>query len=161
MTKKKVLGVPFPIVAILLTIVLVGTVTAAILVTKTVPGTITIKAHGDIELFEDSACTIPLTELAPFELFRGDPMDGDNYLEFYVKNVGDEDVWCYVESSDLPTGVTLEFCSVGSIGPGIENAELVTTTKRAKFTIVADETAPRGTFSWTLDVIGCDADPSP
>ena len=62
-----------------------------------------IVAFNNIQVYSDSACTVVLTALAwPQTMNRN-----TNYTQnLWIKNLGDEGVWCSWNSTGLPTGCT-------------------------------------------------------
>jgi hypothetical protein len=102
--KKKFLGIPLPVIAIFLAIVLVGgAAIAAFLWNKSVPCTVTI-IGADIEAYEDSGCTIELTALDYGDLRAGEQTDP---LSFYIKNIGDDPLYVAIATENLDSLLTL------------------------------------------------------
>lgn len=87
MKHKRFLGIPIPVVAVTLAILLVGGgVLAAFFMQRDIPTTISIVGVDEAEVYQDSECTILLTDLA-----FGDIMPGETTgtMTFYVKNNSD------------------------------------------------------------------------
>lgn len=96
--KRRFLGVPLPIIAIILAVVLVsGAVWAAFLWTASIPSTIQILG-GEVKAFQDEACTIELQELDFGQIRAGETT---NTITFYLKNTGDDPSYCAMAQSNL------------------------------------------------------------
>lgn len=102
MKGKRFLGIPVSIIAIVLAVMVVaGGVYAAIVITKDIPATVTIKGYG-LEVYADQACTIPLTSLS-YTL----PADASatNKCDIWCKNTGTDNLWVGVASTSI-SGLT-------------------------------------------------------
>ena len=76
------------LILLLIIALLCAVVFAVLYTTRIVDFQASIKTYGDIELFEDSACTIPLTS---FDFGEYEPNATSNELRakpFYIKNIG-------------------------------------------------------------------------
>lgn len=124
-----------------------GSVLAAILVTKTVPGTVRVMAVHDLTLWANSACTTPLTEVDYGDVAMSGGTSGVN---FYIRNDSDEAL--YVRgSSDLPGSKgTLDFQGLntgGLVQPGLK------VTASTMLTLLPN---PQGDINFTITIHGQD-----
>ena len=109
---KRFLGIPIPIIAIVLALVLVGGgVLAAFFWTKSVPSTVTILG-GEVQAFTTEACDTPLTALA-FSGIR--PGETTTPVSFWIKNIGDDPAYCALAQSGLDIKLTLNHTTLGVV----------------------------------------------
>jgi hypothetical protein len=95
---KRFLGVPVSIIAVVLAVLLVGGgVLAAFFWTRSIPSTVKI-IGGEVEAYENEACTIPLTALDYGEIRAGQTTDP---VTFWLKNIGDDPVYCAIAQDEL------------------------------------------------------------
>ena len=95
MKGKKFLGMP---VSVILALALTaGAVLAAFLWSQSVPSTVKI-IGSEVVAYEDEACTVELTAL-DFGEIRGGETTGQ--VEFWLKNQGDDPVYCALAEDDL------------------------------------------------------------
>lgn len=98
MKRKRWLGIPIPVIAVGLSILLVTTgALAAFLWSMTVPSTVKI-IGGEVLAFEDEACTIPLVDL-DFGTIRADETTAS--IAFWIANIGDDPVYVAIAQADL------------------------------------------------------------
>ena len=119
---------------LLLIAVLVPTGFAIAGMVKTVPMT-AIVTNGDVQVFSDSDCTIPLDSIALGEISAG----STSSKTVYVKNAGNRRINVNVSLSGAPTHFTLQPVSQMSVDGG--GSVLVTLT----FAAAID--SPAGTIS--------------
>jgi hypothetical protein len=111
--KRRFLGIPVPIIAIGLAILLIGgAALAAFLWQKQVPSTVKI-IGAEVEAYQDEACTIPLTALDFGEMRAGETTDP---VSFYLKNIGDDPVYCALAENNLDALLAL-FEGDGNVVP--------------------------------------------
>jgi len=102
--KSKWLGIPIPLIALLLVLTMVGGgVLGAFLFNQSIPSNIVILG-GDVQAFSDVACTVPLTTLT-FDPIRAGQTSPEK--TFWVKNTGEDPVFCALAQSTLTVGLTL------------------------------------------------------
>jgi len=115
MKGKKFLGLPVSVIAIVLAVLVASVgVFAGIKATQEVPATVSIRAQYGLELYEDEACTIPLTSL---DFIAGKPTSGNfdtGMVNYFVKNVGANTVQL-TSSCDVSSilGATYAFAADG------------------------------------------------
>jgi hypothetical protein len=102
--KKRFLGIPIPIIAVILALTLVaGGVLAAWYFTKEIPGQIQI-IGAECGVYQDEGCTIPLDALDFGEMRAGDTSDP---IPAYIKALGEDPIYLALMESGLDPLLTL------------------------------------------------------
>lgn len=95
---KKFLGIPMPIVAVMLSILLAGGALAGIILTRDIPSRVSIVVPYEMTVWEDEACTIELVELDFGKVYANGDTDP---LTFYLLNEGDKDFYIAISQLGL------------------------------------------------------------
>lgn len=111
MKNKKLLGVPFPIIAWILALSLVVVGAGIFFWQRQVPSTVHI-IGGEVEAYQDEACTIPLVDL-DFGDLRGGETTGNQ--TFWIKNTGDDTLYVALSQENLDPLLTLYHEDEGAI----------------------------------------------
>jgi hypothetical protein len=102
--KKRFLGIPVPIIAVILALTLVaGGVLAAWYFTKEIPGQIQI-IGAECGVYQDEGCTVPLEALDFGSMRAGDTSDP---IPAYIKALGEDPIYLALMESGLDPLLTL------------------------------------------------------
>jgi hypothetical protein len=97
--KKRFLGLPVPIIAVILAVVVASAgVFAGIMLTREIPSHVSIVVPYGLSVWEDEDCTIELTELDFGDIEANGESD---YVSFYLKNEGENDSYIAMSQSGL------------------------------------------------------------
>lgn len=141
--KGKLLGIPIPVIAVILVVlVFAGVVFASQLFTKNIGGTVNVVALGDISV-------------SPMSLDFGDVNRGQTISrEFTITNISDGDLNIYADDTIMATlgGYSTNFtlCSVDHSaidGLLVKDASI---TDNITFTISSTALAGESTFTFTI-----------
>lgn len=115
----KVLNKKLPLWAIivaLVSVLTVGFAVAAIVYTVVLPGTVTIVEvawTGEVGIYEDPNCTIPMTLIDLGEMKAGEVWN----ITFYVRNEGNATILGFKWSTDFPPDVGSLYVGSGDVKP--------------------------------------------
>ena len=143
---KRKMGI---LVSLLLIAIVVGVVVGVIIVTRPVGFVGVIVSTGDMQVYSDLTCTIPV---ASFDL--GSTLNRGNIVSktMYLKNIGESTLYIAYNPT-LPTGITLQMNKNSE--DWAKEANRVTTTSGTVYTLVATfsigGSAASGAFNIHLD----------
>jgi hypothetical protein len=142
MKKRTIIGI---LSALLTLIIVTVAVSAAVIATKPVSGSVTVVASSnDIKLYSDAACTVELTTMDWGTVKQGFQ---SNTKFIYVKNIGDFPMTYLSSTNTLPV-------DVGTVATGNLTGTLAPGTVRAVTTsLLIPLASTLGSADFTLNII--------
>lgn len=112
--KRRLLGIPIPIIAIIAALVITsGAVAAAFLFQRTQPSVVSIKGGG-VDIYQDIACTIPLGDTIVLDFGEVRTESPSDAVTFYMKNIGTDPLYP-VATTNINSGLSLTETTYGVI----------------------------------------------